>query len=136
MKAPQRAKTAGLRLGLCCQFAREPVKFRTTTATAMLRLDNKARLARLSELCRANADALLAALHFCADHGIGAFRINSQILPVKTHPEAGYDVRELPGGAGIVASFRECGAFAREHNLRLSFPLGLIPRSLLRLCRG
>jgi hypothetical protein len=39
-----------LRLGLCCQFAREPIKFRTTTATAMLRLDKPQRLARLAEL--------------------------------------------------------------------------------------
>lgn len=111
----------GLRLGLCCQFAREPIKFRTTTVTAMLRLDKPQRLARLAELCLSNADALGAALQFCASHGIGAFRINSQILPVKTHPAAGYDVAELPGSADLVARFRACGAFARQHNLRLSF---------------
>ncbi len=121
MKKSGRTKPAKLRLGLCCQFAKEPIKFRTTTVTAMLRLDKKARLARLAELCRANADALLAALQFCADYGIGAFRINSQILPVKTHPAAGFDVRELPGGADIAASFRECGEFARKHDVRLSF---------------
>ncbi len=121
MKMSGRAKAAKLRLGLCCQFAEEAIKFRTTTATAMLRLDKKARLARLAELCRANADALLASLQFCADHGIGAFRINSQILPVKTHPTAGYDARNLPGAADIIARFRECGAFARKHDVRLSF---------------
>lgn len=110
-----------LRLGLCCQFAREPIKFRTTTATAMLRLDKPQRLARVATLCQGNADALWAALQFCASHGIGAFRINSQILPVKTHPTAGYDIAELPVSAGLVARFRECGAFARQHNLRLSF---------------
>lgn len=121
MKASRRAKIAGLRLGLCCQFAREPIKFRTTTVTAMLRLDKKQRLARLSDLCCTNADALMASLQFCAEHGIGAFRINSQILPVKTHPEAGYDVCELPDGADIIARFRECGAFARKNQLRLSF---------------
>jgi UV DNA damage endonuclease len=27
-----------LRLGLCCQFVREPIKFRATTAAAMVRL--------------------------------------------------------------------------------------------------
>ena len=77
---------SGLRLGLCCLFSREPIKFRTTTATAMLRLPLATRLARLADLCRANAEALQSALKFCADHGIGAFRINSRILPVKTHP--------------------------------------------------
>jgi UV DNA damage endonuclease len=110
-----------LRLGLCCQFAREPIKFRTTTVTAMLRLSRRDRLARLAELALGNAEALWAALQFCAHHGIGAFRINSQILPVKTHPTAGYDVPELPGSAALVARFRACGEFARQHHLRLSF---------------
>ncbi len=83
--------------------------------------EGEKRMAHLSELCLGNAEALLASLRFCASHGIGAFRINSQILPVKTHSTAGYDVTELPGSATIIKRFRECGAFAREHNLRLSF---------------
>jgi UV DNA damage repair endonuclease len=110
-----------LRLGLCCQFAREPIKFRTTTATALMRLPRADQLARLAVLCRLNADALLASLEFCARHGIGAFRINSQILPLKTHPQAGYDMSELPRGEDIMARFRACGAFAQERELRLSF---------------
>jgi UV DNA damage endonuclease len=110
-----------LRLGLCCQFAREPIKFRTTTATALLKLSRTERLRRLSDLCFANAEALLASLRYCAAHGIGAFRINSQILPIRTHPDAGYAVTELPDAAGISQAFRDGGAFARAHGLRLSF---------------
>ena len=110
-----------LRLGLCCQFVREPIKFRTTTVTAMLRLPRRERLARLAELSLANANALLASLQYCAGAGIGAFRINSQILPVKTHAEAGYAIADLPGNAAIVARLQECGVFARQHGLRLSF---------------
>lgn len=110
-----------LRLGLCCQFAAEPIKFRTTTATAMLRLSKAERLDRLAGLCRANAEALRASLEYCAASGIGAFRINSQILPVKTHPEAGYEVEELPDAHSIVALFRQCGEFARLKDIRLSF---------------
>ena len=87
----------------------------------MGRLSKRERLARLGELCRGNADALLAALEFCARHGIGAFRVNSQILPLKTHPTVGYEVGELPDSAALVARFRECGACARDHSLRLSF---------------
>ncbi|MBL6764783.1 MAG: UV DNA damage repair endonuclease UvsE [Verrucomicrobiae bacterium] len=121
VESVSRPKRGNLRLGLCCLFASEPIKFRTTTATAMLRLSRRERLARLSELCLVNADALMAALGYCAAHGIGAFRVNSQILPIKTHPEAGYAVEELPGSDAFVARFRECGAFAREHGLRLSF---------------
>lgn len=115
------SQTSVLRLGLCCQFAKEPIKFRTTTATAMLRLPRFAQLARLAELCRHNAEALLASLNFCVTHGVRAFRINSQILPIKTHPEVGYEMLELPGGPEIIELFRQCGAFAREHDVRLSF---------------
>ena len=110
-----------LRLGLCCQFVSEPIKFRTTTATALLKLARTERLRRLSELCFANAEALLASLRYCAAHGIGAFRINSQILPIKTHPDAGYAVTDLLDAARISKAFRDCGAFARAHGLRLSF---------------
>lgn len=87
----------------------------------MLRLPRPDCLQRLSDLCLANADALLQALEFCAAHGIGAFRINSQILPVKTHREAGYAINDLPHGASIVERFRECGEYARLHDIRLSF---------------
>lgn len=121
MTARTRPGTAALRLGLCCQFAAQPIKFRTTTVTAMLRLGREERLARLAGLCRANAEALLASLNYCAANGIGAFRVNSQILPVKTHREAGYAIDELPGSAEIIALFEACGAFAREQKLRLSF---------------
>jgi UV DNA damage endonuclease len=110
-----------LRVGLCCQFAAQPIRFRTTTATALLRLPASSRLTRVAEVCRANADALRAALEYCAAHGIRAFRINSQILPVKTHPDAGYVMDDLPGGADIVGRFQACGAFAAAHGLRLSF---------------
>lgn len=110
-----------LRLGLCCQFIEQPVKFRVTTATALQRLPRREQLARLAELAAHNAGALLAALQFCAAHGIGSFRILSPILPIKTHPTVGYRVEELPGGDEIVAAFRRCGAFAREHELRTGF---------------
>ncbi len=109
------------RLGLCCQFIEQPIKFRTTTVTAMLRLSRTERLARLAELCADNATALMSSLQFCAAHGIGAFRVNSQILPLKTHPQAGYAITELPGAEKIVGRFRECGAFARTFQIRLSF---------------
>ena len=39
-----------IRFGLCCIFRDQPIKFRTTTATAMLRLPKRGRLARLAEL--------------------------------------------------------------------------------------
>jgi len=87
----------------------------------MLRLTARERCARLAELCAANAEALVAAIQFCASRGIGAFRINSQILPLRTHPKAGYNLRDLPGGDAMVARFRSAGALAQESRIRLSF---------------
>lgn len=110
-----------IRLGLCCIFREQPIRFRNTTVKAMSALPREAALARLSSLCLTNAEALLAALQFCADSGIGCFRINSQILPVKTHADCGYAIDDLPAGDEIVQRFRDCGEFAASHDIRTSF---------------
>jgi UV DNA damage endonuclease len=68
-----------------------------------------------------NANALLAALQFCADNGIGCFRVNSQILPIKTHPTGGYEVDDLPEADEIFRRFRACGTFVKQHKLRTCF---------------
>jgi UV DNA damage endonuclease len=110
-----------IRLGLCCIFRDQPIKFLGTTATAVARMDRADALAKLGRLCLANADALSAALRYCADVGIGCFRINSQILPLKTHPQQGYAIDDLPDGDEVVRRFRACGAFARDRGLRTCF---------------
>ncbi len=118
-RAPQ--PPARPRLGLCCQFAAEPIKFRTATAAALSRLPRPAQLERLAELARANADALLAALYYCHTHGIGSFRILSTLLPLRTHPTVGYRVTDLPDADALIARLRLCGDFAREHDVRTGF---------------
>ena len=110
-----------IRLGLCCIFRDQPIRFVNTTAAAVGRMNRADALAKLSRLCAANADALMAALHFCASNGIGCFRINSQILPLKTHPQHGYEMDDLPDGGEIVRRFQRCGDFARQNNLRTCF---------------
>ena len=110
-----------IRLGLCCKFRDQPIKFVTTTATSIGKMKRPDALAKLSRLCMENADALLAALQFCAANGIGCFRVNSQILPIKTHPTCGYEVDDLPEGDEIVRRFKACGKFVRKHNLRTCF---------------
>ena len=110
-----------MRLGLCCLFRDQPVKFVTTTATSNGKMKRSDALAKLSRLCMENADALLTALHFCRDNGIGCFRINSQILPIKTHPTCGYEVDDLHESDEIIRRFRECGQFVRKHKLRTCF---------------
>lgn len=110
-----------IRLGLCCTFRDAPIKFFNTTVTAVSKLPRADGLAKLSTLCLANADALLAALIFCSENRIGCFRVNSQVLPLKTHLALGYAVADLPRGSDILARFKECGAFARKNNLRTCF---------------
>jgi UV DNA damage endonuclease len=111
----------GLRLGLCCQFIAQPIRFRTTTATALGRFPRREQLRRLTSLGAANAESLLVALQFCAAHGIGSFRICSPILPIKTHPTVGYRIEELPGADDLVAQFHRCGEFARAQGIRTGF---------------
>jgi UV DNA damage endonuclease len=112
---------AVIRFGLCCTFREAPIKFANTTATSVSRLDRPDALAKLSRLSMANADALLASLHYCAAQGIGCFRVNSQILPLKTHPVLGYEIEDLPESDEIVRRFQACGDFAQKHGLRTSF---------------
>lgn len=110
-----------VRLGLCCAFRDEPIKFATTTATSIGKMRRPEALAKLSRLCLANADALAAALRYCAEQEIGCFRVNSQILPVKTHPTCGYAVTDLPDAEEIERRFRACGKFVRDRGLRTCF---------------
>jgi UV DNA damage endonuclease len=110
-----------IRLGLCCLFRKEPVRFRTATATALRRLPREAQLAKLSGLCLDNADNLLLALQACVRRGIGAFRILSPFLPLYTHPEVGYALDDLPDSCEVRRRLAEAAAFRAQHDLRLSF---------------
>jgi UV DNA damage endonuclease len=110
-----------IRLGLCCIFRNQPIKSRTTTATVIKKLPRSEGRRKLADLCATNAAALLEALRFCSANGIGCFRVNSQILPLKTHPDLGYKLHELPDGRKIVNQFRKCGAFAKTAGLRMTF---------------
>ena len=110
-----------IRLGLCCSFRDEPIKFANTTATALGRLTRESALLKLSKLVMSNARSLIDALHYCRDHRIGCFRVVSQILPLKTHPTLGYDIMELPQADEIIQSFQEAGKFANENDIRTCF---------------
>jgi UV DNA damage endonuclease len=110
-----------IRWGLCCIFREVPIKFHRTTAKYTTKFSADERLSYLSNICLHNAASLLEALQFCLHTGIGAFRINSQILPLKTHPELGYAIEDLPQSTEIVNAFKKCKAFCRRHDLRTSF---------------
>ncbi|MFZ5952778.1 MAG: UV DNA damage repair endonuclease UvsE [Candidatus Rifleibacteriota bacterium] len=109
-----------MRFGLCCMFKEQPIKFSITTARSLSGKPRSENLKKLSLLCLNNARSLLQAFKWCHENGIGDFRIVSQILPLKTHPEAGYEIRDLPDYDEIVATFRSCGDFSRKNNFRSS----------------
>ena len=110
-----------LRLGLCCIFREEPIRFRRTTAKYLATFPRTEQLRRLGELCAHNARSLRAALAFCRDRGIMDFRINSQILPLKTHPTIGYSMEALPDFEKIIGLFKDCGRLSRAGGLRTTF---------------
>lgn len=109
------------RWGLCCQFLDAPIHFRTATHRYVATLGATAGRAYLTAIARDNARALADAVRQCTALGIGAFRLNSQILPLSTHPQSGYTLAELDEDGTIAASFRDAGTQARAAGVRLSF---------------
>jgi UV DNA damage endonuclease len=112
--------TSRLRWGLCCQFLDSPITFRTATHRYAFGLGSKARRDYLAEIAAHNADALAAAVERCHELGIGGFRVNSQILPLATHPITGYSLEQLDRSGAIAGAFEWAGALARAYDVRLS----------------
>lgn len=110
-----------IRLGLCCLFKNEPVKFRTTTARALTGLPRNQQLLKLSDICLHNVLNLELALKTVHRLGIGAFRVMSPLFPRMTHPEVGYSIEQLPDGESILAILETCRTFAQKQKIRLSF---------------
>lgn len=108
-----------IRLGLCCQFVNEPIRFRTTTATYLLKLENP--LDYLDPIILHNTEALSQAIAYCARSGIGSFRINSEFYPAVTHPRLKYTLQDLPSAKAIEKALKNCGQQAKTLGARLSF---------------
>jgi UV DNA damage endonuclease len=115
------ATTLTPRFGLCCQFLDSPIRFRTATHRFVSTLTAARRRSYLAAIAADNAAALAAAVEQCAALGIGAFRINSQILPLGTHPVSRYTLEALDRKGEIRAAFERAGALARARDVRLSF---------------
>ncbi len=111
-----------IRWGLCCQFLDAPIKFRTATHRYVSGLDAAARRDYLAAIARDNADALARAVERCHEIGVGAFRINSQILPLATHPVSGYALGDLDDGeaGALEAAFAAVRPLAHARGIRLS----------------
>lgn len=110
-----------IRLGLCCKFQNEPIRFYTATARYTGGLSRVQRNNKISQLCLRNALSLLQAIEYCGKNNIGCFRINSQILPLKTHPDLKYIVHSLPDAKEIKNTFSLCKKRAQVLGVRLTF---------------
>lgn len=110
-----------IRFGLCCIFREEPIRFRTSTATSLESLGSVKALAKLSEICLHNSRSLHDALNFCSDHGIGSFRIQSGLMPLRTHPRHGYEINDLPDADEIRAVLEGCRLLAGRKDIRTTF---------------
>lgn len=110
-----------LRLGLCCKFYEQPIKFRMATATFIKQFSRSKQLQKISDTCLTNARSLVQAIEYCGSHRIGCFRVNSQFWPVKTHPDVGYEFADLPDSDEIKKILFQCRQRALALNVRLSF---------------
>lgn len=110
-----------IRFGLCCKFEAQPIRFYTTTATSIKKMKKIDAWRKIANICLKNAQSLQQALIYCSQNHIGSFRVSSQILPLKTHPQMGYEVEELPEGKEIIKAFKKCRSFMKENQLRLVF---------------
>ena len=109
-----------IRLGLCCIFREAPISSAPPRRrpSAFSRDEGRKKLA---DLCAANAVALMEALQFCSANGIGCFRVNSQILPLKTHPDVGYEIEGTAWWAANRRPVSEVREVRQEAGLRTTF---------------
>jgi UV DNA damage endonuclease len=110
-----------LRLGLCCVFSTQPIKFRTATAaqTATYAANGRTPEEHLSAIIIANIASLKAAILWCYNAGIGSFRITSNFLPLYTHPVFGYSLETLAQSDTIQQGLEECKKLAKQLDIRL-----------------
>jgi len=111
-----------IRFGLCCVFHEAPIRFRTATAKYVLKLRslNQDPLHYLSQIILDNLQALEQAISYCGEHHIGAFRINSQFMPLYTHPEVKYQLKDFGEAEIIYQKFERCRELAKMLGIRLT----------------
>lgn len=109
------------RLGLCCIFKEAPIAFRTRQAVHLKKFKRQQQMELLSESIMVNCRALLEAVTFCSAHQIGSFRVNSRFFPLKTHPEVGYGLAELPEHSEILTLLEKVHRYAETNDIRLTF---------------
>lgn len=114
-------KNSVLRLGLCCKFINEDIRFSEMRYIHFKKLLPSARAEKLNALVLNNAQSLLKAVHFCYLNKILAFRVGSDLLPLYTHDDCTYAIEDLKDSVEIFNLFRQVKQFITKHNFRLTF---------------
>ncbi len=109
-----------IRLGLCCIFHDEPIRFRQTTAASLKKMPRREQLQKLSSICLENVLSLSKALEWVIANEVGAFRVLSPLFPRITHPDVGYHLSDLPDHWAIKAQCEKIRACRHEFDIRLS----------------
>lgn len=109
-----------IRLGLCCIFRNEPIRFRQTTAAALIKIPRKEQLQKLSLICLENLLSLKKALEWVDANNLGAFRVLSPLFPRLTHPDVGYHIIELPDYEAIISQCDNIRTYRQKSDIRLS----------------
>lgn len=109
-----------IRLGLCCIFVEQPIKYRQVTAAHLLTLPRDMQVKKISDVCLHNVHSLGLALDWLHDNGVGAYRVPSPLFPRYTHPAVGYDLEELPDAEEIFSQLRHIKLAQQQKKIRLS----------------
>lgn len=117
-----------MKLGFACKFLdaefKQPFPFKSTTRTRFLSLGSEEKTALLRDLSMTNLRHLYLTLAQLATQppALRMMRIGSDLLPLFTVPEARVRYQALL--SDLLPLFRQCGEFARAHDIRLSFHPG------------
>lgn len=104
-----------MRFGLCCKWNTVDIKFKTTTVKKISSL--KDRIDFLENIISENVRSLSNSLKKCKELEIGCFRVGSDFLPVVTHPEFGYSLKDFK--KDFSSELRSIGRFAKENGIRI-----------------
>jgi UV DNA damage endonuclease len=70
-----------LKLGLCCLFYNEPIKFKTYTNTALQKLSTKEQKEKIQSIILHNISTLQKAIDYCYKNNITSYRFSSDLFP-------------------------------------------------------
>ena len=120
------------RIGFACKIQESPGKANkdlNTSSTTIAWLNRQTRQAayeRLFSIAKSNLQAFYRQLQWVAKQPkhLRMFRITSDLFPAYTHDDYGWVYIEPEVQQLMISELAKCGAYAREHDIRLSFHPG------------